>query len=105
MTVDNIDPGFEANFLKQRVADLHQTHPGEAALTADILQVLDYQKTAIRNELQVRGMIIALGYKLSHKAAGGLPSLNGWLSQFVKDGALSAEQAAAFTAQAEAIYA
>ncbi|WP_460118995.1 hypothetical protein [Pseudomonas sp. S2_C03] len=105
MTVDNIDPSFEADFLKKRLSDLHQTHPGEATLTAAILQTLDYQKTIIRNELQVRGMVIALGYKLSKKRASGVPGLKGWLAQFVKDGALSAEQAAAFTAQAEAIYA
>ena len=104
MTVDNIDPDFEANFLKQRLADLHRTHPGEAALIAGILQALDYQKTAVRNELQVRGLVIALGYTLSRKGATGLPGVEGWLGQFVKDGALSAEQAAAFTAQAEAIY-
>lgn len=105
MTVDNIDPDFEARFLKQRMTELHRTHPAEAALIATILEALDYQKTAIRNPLQVRGLVIALGYTLAHKAASGLPGLNGWLGQFVKDGALSAEQAAAFTAQAEAIYA
>ncbi len=104
MTFDNIDPDFEANFLKQRVADLHCIHPGEAALIAGILQALNYQKTVIRNELQVRGLVITLGYTLSRKGATGLPGLEGCLSRFVKDGALSAEQAAAFTAQAKAIY-
>lgn len=105
VTVDNIDPVFETNFLKQRLEDLHRTHPGEAALVSDILQALDYQKTVMRNELQVRGMVIALGYKLSRKGASGISGLEGWLAQFVKDGALGAEQASAFTVQAEAIYA
>lgn len=105
MTVDNIDPDFEADFLKQRIVELHRTHPAEAALIANILEAMDYEKTAIRNELQVRGMVVALGYTLAKKADGGLIGLNAWLRQFVKDGALTAERAAAFTAQAETIYA
>lgn len=104
VTVNNIDPDFEASFLKQRVADLHRTHPGEAVLVADILQALNYQKTAIRKELQVRGLVIALGYTLSRKGATGLPGLEGWLGQFLKNGALSSEQVVAFTAQAKVIY-
>jgi hypothetical protein len=103
MAVDHIDSDFEASFLKQRLADLHGTHPAEAALTANVLAALDYQKTAVRNELQVRGMVIALGYTLAQQPAHGLSGFSGWLGQFVKDGALSAKQAATFKAQAEAI--
>lgn len=32
-----------------------------ARLIADILQTLDYEKTTMRNALQVRAMVIALG--------------------------------------------
>jgi hypothetical protein len=102
MSVDN---DFEADFLKQRLTELHRTHAGEATLIDAILDTLDYQKTAVHAEFQVRGMVIALGYTLSQKGAAGLPGLEAWLGQFVKDGALSAEQAAAFIAQAQAIYA
>ncbi|MNR67147.1 hypothetical protein D3C85_1909940 [compost metagenome] len=49
-------------------------------------------------------MIYALGKKLATKGADGISGWSGWLQQFVKDGALSAEQAAAFTAQAQAIH-
>lgn len=102
MTVDNIDSDFEAAFLKQHLADLHDTHPDEAALTENVLAALDYQKTAVRDELRVRGMVIALGYTLAQHPARGLSGFSGWLGQFVKDGALSAKQAAKFKAQAEA---
>jgi len=104
MTHDDAPPEVEANVLKQRLADLHDNHPGEARLIADILQTLDYQKTNMRNALQVRAMVIALGYTLSQKGASGLPGLRSWLGEFVNQGALSPEQAATFTAQAESIW-
>lgn len=100
MNRDDIDPEFEADFLKRRLADLQNTHPHEGMLTANLLQALDYRKTVIRNELQVRNMVIALGYTLSRDGRNGLPKFEGWLRQFVKDGALSAEHAAALAAQA-----
>lgn len=104
MTHDDAAREVEAKVLKQRLADLHDTHPGEARLIADILQTLDYQKTTMRNALQVRAMVIALGYTLSQQGASGLPGLKSWLGEFVSQGALSPEQAADFTAQAESIW-
>jgi len=100
----SVEQDFESRFLKQRLDELHQTHPGEAAFIVSILETLDYQKTSMCKELLVRGMVIALGYTLAKQSAAGLPGSNEWLSQFVKDGALSAEQAAVFKVQAAAIY-
>lgn len=61
MVHDDVASEFEANVLKQRLANLHDTHPEGARLFADILQTLDYEKTTMRNALQVRAMVIALG--------------------------------------------
>lgn len=103
MTHDDVAPEFEAKVLEQRLDDLHDTHPGEAKLIADILQTLDYEKTTMRNALQVRAMVIALGYTFSQQGESGLSGLKSWLGDFVNQGALSPEQAATFTAQAQAI--
>lgn len=45
------------------------------------------------------------GLHADQERASGVLGLKAGLSQFVKHGALSAKQAVAFTAQAEAIYA
>ncbi|MFJ3154053.1 hypothetical protein ACIPIX_07910 [Pseudomonas protegens] len=103
MTADGIDPDFESNFLNQRLADMHRNHPAEAAITQGILGALDYRKVSIRNELQLRGMVLALGSQLAQRSENSLPSLQGWLAQFVKDGALTADQAQHYMAQARAL--
>jgi hypothetical protein len=64
----------------------------------------DHYERTIRNKAAQRQMIYALGKKLADKGTDGIRGWGGWLQQFVKDGALSADQAAAFTAQAEAIH-
>lgn len=60
-------------------------------------------KASIRNELQLRGMALALGSQLAQRSENSLPSLQGWLAQFVKDGALTADQAQHSMAQARAL--
>lgn len=103
MTRSNMDPELEANFLEQRLADLRDTHPGEATVTANILQAFEDQQTAIGDDMEVRSMAIALGYTLAKHGTTVLPGLEGWLGQFVEQGALSPEQAATLTAQAAEI--
>jgi hypothetical protein len=98
------DRSFESDLLDERMAELRRTHPSEAALIADLLQTLNYQTTSIRSELHVRGLVIALGFTLSKKMAAGLPGFEGGLKYFVRDGALSNEQAGKLRARAEAIY-
>jgi len=99
-----INRSFESDLLDERMAELYRTHPREAALIADLLQTLNYQTTTIRSELHVRGLVIALGFTLSKKMAAGLPGFEGGLEYFVRDGALSIEQARELRARAEAIY-
>lgn len=103
MTADTIDPGFEANFIKERLADMQRSNPAEAAIVQGIMDALDYQKAVIRNELQLRNMLLALGGQLVRRSEDSLPRLQGWLAQFVKDGALTSDQAMSFVHQAEAI--
>ena len=102
MPVDTIDPDFEANFLNQRLAQLHEAYPAEATLIANILAALDYQKTLIRNELQVRGMVIA-GCSKFAKTGADQAAWAGLLQQFANQGALSADQAVELQRQAAAI--
>ncbi|MBC3207913.1 hypothetical protein HU755_14015 [Pseudomonas sp. SWRI111] len=104
MNRDDIDPELETDFLKRRLADLQDTHPRDGTLSANLLQVLDYRKTVIRNELQARNMVIALGYTFSREGHDGLPRFEGGLRQFVEDRTLSPEHAAAVTAQASGIW-
>ncbi|MCS4261070.1 hypothetical protein EDF83_0624 [Pseudomonas protegens] len=103
MNGDGIDPDFEARFLSQRLADMHRNHPAEAAITQGIMGAIDYRKACIRNELQLRGMVLALGSQLAKRSENSLPKLQEWLAQFVKDGALAADQAQHFMAQARAL--
>lgn len=103
MTIDYQSPEFEEQFLQECLVDLRNTHPQEAALTTALLGTLNYEKSCIHDLAQLRGIVFALGNKLSAQGSKGLSSWNAWLLQFVKDGALSEEQAAYFKRQAEAI--
>lgn len=95
---------IEQEVLERCMRELHAQHPAEAALTTALLSAFDFKKGTIRNKAAQRQMIYAMGKKLATKGADGISGWGGWLQQFVKDGALSAEQAAAFTAQAQAIH-
>lgn len=77
MTADGIDPNFEARFLNQRLADMHHNHPAEAVITQGIMDALDYQKASIRNELRLRGMVLALGSQLAQRSESSLSRLQG----------------------------
>jgi len=94
----------EQEILERCMRELHDSHPSEAALTTALLNAFDFKKGTIRNKAAQRQMIYAMGKKLADKGTDGIRGWGGWLQQFVKDGALSADQAAAFTAQAEAIH-
>ena len=94
---------IEQEVVRHGLQDMKLTHPAEAALTSALLEKLDYEKSVIQDPNQLRGMVFALGKKLSTQGKKGLSSWNAWLLQFVKDGALSEEQAADFKRQAEEI--
>lgn len=94
----------EQEVFERCMHELHAQHPAEAALTIALLSAFDFKKGTIRNNAAQRQMIYAMGKKLATKGADGISGWGGWLQQFVKDGALSAEQAAAFTMQAQAIH-
>jgi hypothetical protein len=95
---------IEQEVLERCMSELHAEHPAEAALTTALMGVFDFKKGTIRNKAAQRQMLYAMGKKLATKGADGVDGWDRWLQQFVKDGALSAEQAAAFTAQAQAIH-
>ncbi|MCJ7956974.1 MAG: hypothetical protein MUW57_10625 [Pseudomonas sp.] len=99
-----LDPDLESHLLQEQLVILHRQHPIEAALIERIMEVLDYEKTAIRGELRVRGMVLALGYQLGKRSDGSVDRLYGWLSHFVKDGALTQEQATLFNVEIRALF-
>lgn len=103
MTIDYQSPDYEEQFLQECLVDLRSAHPQEAALTIALLETLNYEKSCIHDVAQLRGIVLALGQKLSTQGDKGLSSWNAWLLQFLKDGALSEEHAADFKCQAEAI--
>lgn len=102
MPIDDIDPALEAHLLKRRLVELHDVYPAEATLIANILEALDYQKAIVRNELQLRGMVLAGGIKFARSRADE-SAWAGMLQQFAKQGALSAEQVAELQRQAGAL--
>lgn len=89
--------------LERCMQELHAECQAEAALTTALLNGLDYKNGAIHYQARQRQMIYAMGSKLASKGRNGVRGWCAWLQQFVKDSALSAEQAAAFTMQAGAI--
>lgn len=95
---------IEQEVFEHCMRELHAEHPAEAALTTALLNAFDFKKGTIRNKDAQRQMIYAMGKTLATKRADGVSGWGAWLQRFVKDGALSAEQASAFTAQAEAIH-
>ena len=94
---------IEQEVVRRGLQLMKLTHPAEAALTSALLETLDYEKSVLRDPNQLRVMVFTLGKKLSTQGKKGLISWNAWLLQFVKDGALSEEQAADFKRQAEEI--
>ncbi|WP_426181029.1 hypothetical protein [Pseudomonas sp. TWRC1-2] len=99
-----LDPDLESHLLQEQLAIFHREHPIEAALIERIMDALDYEKTAIRGELRVRGMVLALGNQLAKRSDGSVERLYGWLAHFVKDGALTQKQATLFTVEIRALF-
>lgn len=103
MFTGTLDPDFESQLLQEHLAILYRSHPVEASLTERIMEALDYQKSTIRGELRVRGMVLALGKNLAKRADGSAARLQGWLGHFEKEGALTQEQATRFTQEIQAL--
>lgn len=67
---------IEQEVLRHSLQEMKLTYPAEAALTCALLEILDYGKSLIRDPDQLRGMVFALGKKLSIKGNKGLSSWN-----------------------------
>lgn len=87
--------GMEEKFLQQRLADLRTEDPRAGQFTDDLFAALDFKKMVMRDRDVARSTVFTLCMPLAKKPAQA-GKLEGWLRQFVKDGALSQLQADVF---------
>ena len=86
---------MEENFLQKRLTELRTQDPSTGQLTDDLFAALDFKKMAMRDRDVARITVFTLCMPLAKRPAQA-GKLEGWLRQFVKDGALSQLQADAF---------
>ena len=86
---------MEENFLQERLTDLRTEDPRAGQFTDDLFAALDFKKMVMRDRDVARSTVFTLCMPLAKKPAQA-GKLEGWLRQFVKDGALSQLQAEAF---------
>lgn len=83
---------MEENFLQERLTELRTQDPRAGQLTDDLFAALDFKKMATRDPDVARSTVFSLCMPLAKRPAQAA-KLEGWLRQFVKDGALCQLQA------------
>ncbi|MNR31984.1 hypothetical protein D3C85_1495310 [compost metagenome] len=86
---------MEENFLQERLAELRTQDPRAGQFTDDLFAALDFKKMVMRDRDLARSTVFTLCMPLA-KRPPQVGKLEGWLAQFVKNGALSQLQADAF---------
>ncbi|WLG42742.1 hypothetical protein [Pseudomonas sp. FP1740] len=86
---------LEEKLLQQRLTDLRTKDRLAGQFTDDLFAAIKFNKLVIRDRDVARSMVFTLSMPLAKRPAQ-VGKLEGWLAQFVKDGALSQLQADAF---------
>ena len=86
---------LEEKFLQQRLTELRAQDPHAGQFTDDLFAALDFKKLVIRDRDLARSTVFTLCLPLA-KRPPQVGKLEGWLAQFVKNGALTQIQADAF---------
>lgn len=84
---------FEAEFIEQQWEELRVSHPQLGLLIDDLWLAVDVSKACVVDHVQLKNMVGALGRSLRSGSPDSVRRFKGWMTQFVRDGALSADKA------------
>ncbi|MDU8571812.1 hypothetical protein RYA98_05655 [Pseudomonas syringae] len=94
---------FEAEFIEQQWEELRVSHPPLGQLIDDLWFAMDVSKACFVDHVQLKNMVGALGRSLRSGSPDSVRSFKGWMTQFVRDGALSADKAAELDTRVESL--
>ncbi|MEE4679786.1 hypothetical protein V2K56_09045 [Pseudomonas alliivorans] len=94
---------FDAELIEQQWEELRVSHPQLGQLIDDLWVAVDVSKTCVVDHVQLKNMVGALGRSLRSGSPDSVRRFKGWMSQFVRDGALSAHKAAELDKRVEAL--
>lgn len=94
---------FEAEFIERQWEELRLSHPPLGQLIDDLWAAVDVSRACVVDQRQLKNMVGALGRSLRNHSPDNVRRFKGWMTQFVRDGALPADKAAALVARVEAL--
>lgn len=103
MSKGSVSSSFEAEFIEQQWEELRASHPLLGQLIDDLWVAVDVSKACVVDHVQLKNMVGAMGRSLRSGSPDSVRRFKGWMTQFVRDGALSADKAAELDTRVNAL--